>query len=238
MRLLSSLAVKIYADGANKHEMIVLSSKDYIKGLTTNPSLMRHSGITDYSEFCKDILTHISNKPILFEVFSDDFYEMERQARIISSWGKNVYVKIPVMNTRRESSYELIRRLSYANIKLNVTAIMTLEQVERVSASLSLAVPSIISIFVGRIADTGVYPVQIIKDSKDIISQTPSKELLWASPRELLNIFQANSAGCDIITVNTSILSKLNLLGKDLTEFSLETVRMFHSDAETAGYVL
>ena len=238
MKKIEDLKIKIFADGADRAAMIDMYSKSYIKGLTTNPTLMRKAGIIDYQEFCKDILVDIKDKPLSFEVFSDDFSEMARQAREISSWGKNIYVKIPISNTLGKESYEIIERLASENIKLNITAIMTLDQVENVAKRLNPDVPSYVSIFAGRIADTGVDPVPLMAKAVKIIQPNSSSELIWASPRELLNIFQADEIGCQVITVTPDILKKLSLVGHSLKEYSLETVKMFHSDAVAAGYKL
>jgi transaldolase len=218
--------------------MIEMAAKPFIKGLTTNPTLMRKAGITDYRSFALDVLKDIPNKPISFEVFSDDFTEMERQAIQISSWGKNVYVKIPITNTQHQSACELVRKLSKLGIKLNVTALMTLEQVREVAASLEPTVPSYISVFAGRIADTGQSPEEIVKPSLDQLSDLPQTELIWASPRELLNIVQAATLGCHVITLGSDLLSKIGLLGKPLEEYSLETVKMFYEDAIKSGFTL
>jgi transaldolase len=232
------LKIKIFADGANRLEMLEIYGKPYIKGLTTNPTLMNKAGISDYRSFCKDILSYIKDKPLSFEVFSDDFDEMERQALEIASWGDNVYVKIPITNTKKEPSYTILNRLSERNVKLNVTAIMTLDQVKSAVASLKPSVPSYISVFAGRIADTGRDPVPIMARAVDLLKAAPAAELIWASPRELLNIFQANEIGCQVITVTNDILKKLSLIGYDLEDYSLDTVRMFHMDAVSAGFVL
>lgn len=236
MKKLFDLKIKIFADGANKVNMIKMYNDPLIKGLTTNPSLMKKEGISDYASFCKDILKNITNKPISFEVFSDDFSEMKRQALEIASWGDNVFVKIPITNTKKESSYELIKELSNLGVKLNVTAIMTIEQVQNVITALNPKVRSYISIFAGRIADTGVDPVNIVKSSLDLIKPYREFEIIWASPRELLNIFQANDIGCQIITVTNDILKKLSLIGYNLDDYSLDTVKMFYSDAKDVGY--
>ncbi|MDF1761457.1 MAG: transaldolase [Coxiellaceae bacterium] len=238
MQVLEQLKVKIFSDGADKEDMLSMYSKPYIHGLTTNPTLMKKAGITDYRDFCKDILATISDKSISFEVFSDDFAEMERQALEIASWGENVYVKIPITNTKRESSCGLIKRLVEKNVKVNVTAIMTLQQVEEVASVLSTSVPSYVSVFAGRIADTGCDPVPIMQASVDLLSNNPMAELIWASPRELLNILQAEQIGCHIITVTSAILNKLSLIGYDLSDYSLDTVKMFYNDAQSAGYNL
>jgi len=232
----SELKVKIFADGADKQGMIEMASKSFIHGLTTNPTLMRKAGITDYKSFAQDILKSISEKPISFEVFSDDFNEMEKQADEIASWGDNVYVKIPITNTKKEGAYELIGRLAKKNVKLNITAIMTLSQVNGVMQQLNPAVPSYVSVFAGRIADTGVDPVPLMKECVDLLKKNPNAELIWASPRELLNIFQADAIGCHVITVTNDVLKKLELVGKELEEYSLDTVKMFYNDAKSAGF--
>lgn len=238
MKTLEQLKVKIFADGADLNGILELYRNPYITGFTTNPTLMRKSGISDYERFSCQILEHITDRPISFEVFSDEFDEMERQARKIAAWGKNVYVKIPVTNTRRESSVALIHRLASEGVKLNVTAILTLEQVSMVSRALQNYVPSYISVFAGRIADTGRDPGALMKEAVQIMSPYTTQELIWASPRELLNIFHADEIGCHIITVTHDILKKLALVGKDLDEYSLDTVKMFYSDAEKAGFQL
>ncbi len=238
MKKIEELKVKIFADGADKAGMLEMYAKPYIKGLTTNPTLMRKVGITDYRAFCKDILTVIKDKPLSFEVFSDNFAEMERQAMEIAGWGANVYVKIPVTNTRRETCYELVKKLAGQKVKLNVTAIMTLTQVRDVVASLDPHVPSYVSVFAGRIADTGRDPVPMMAAAVKQLKIAPASELIWASPRELLNIFQADEIGCHVITVTNDILKKLSLVGYDLDQFSLDTVKMFHDDAKAANYRL
>jgi len=217
--------------------MLELYANPLIQGFTTNPSLMRKANITDYSAFAADILQSIPDRPISFEVFANDFPEVERQARRIATWGKNVYVKIPVTNTLREPAAPLIRRLSRDGIKLNVTAILTLEQVGEVVDALAGGAPSYVSVFAGRIADTGVDPVPLMAEAVRMLKPHPQMELIWASPRELLNVFHADCAGCHIITVSPDILKKLSLVGKDLTEFSLETVKMFAEDAAKVGFV-
>lgn len=236
MKKVEDLSVKIFADGADKEGMLEMYAKPYIKGLTTNPTLMRKAGITDYKSFAKDILSVISDRPISFEVFSDDFADMERQALEIASWGENVYVKIPVTNTKRETCYALVKKLAGRKVKLNVTAIMTLEQVRDVVASLDPDVPSYVSVFAGRIADTGRDPVPLMATAMEILKVAPAAELIWASPRELLNIFQADAIGCQVITVTSDILKKLSLVGYDLDEYSLDTVKMFYNDAAIAGF--
>ena len=238
MKKIENLNIKIFADGAEKTKMLELNSSPLIKGLTTNPTLMKKAGIVNYSEFCNDILNYVKDKPISFEVFSDDFYEMERQALKISSWAKNVYVKIPITNTKREKSEELIKKLSLAGVKLNVTAIMNLDQVENVLSSLSQKIPSYISVFAGRIADTGVDPIPVMKQCLNMMKSNKLSELIWASPRELLNIFQADEIGCHVITVTPEILSKIKFVGYDLSEFSLDTVKMFYKDSIDAGFSL
>ena len=238
MKKIENLNIKIFADGAEKTKMLELNSSPLIKGLTTNPTLMKKAGIVNYSEFCTDILNYVKDKPISFEVFSDDFYEMERQALKISSWAKNVYVKIPITNTKGEKSEELIKKLSLAGVKLNVTAIMNLDQVENVLSSLSHKIPSYISVFAGRIADTGVDPLPVMKQCLNMMKSNKLSELIWASPRELLNIFQADEIGCHVITVTPEILSKIKFVGYDLSEFSLDTVKMFYKDSIDAGFSL
>ncbi len=232
----SDLRVKLFADGADKAGMLEMYSKSFIKGFTTNPTLMRKAGVNNYVEFALEILRAIPDRPISFEVFSDEFAEMESQARVISSWGPNVYVKIPVSNTRRQPSYDLVHRLSHTGIQINVTAVMTLEQVHEVAAAVKGGAPSCVSVFAGRIADTGRDPLPIMTDALDLLKDSPEAELIWASPRELINIFQADAIGCHIITVTNDVLKKLQFIGKDLKDFSLETVKMFRRDAMLAGY--
>lgn len=236
--MIDNLKVKIFSDGANKTNMLDMYAKSYIKGLTTNPTLMKKAGIKNYKSFCLDILKVIKDKPISFEVFSDDFEEMEKQANEIASWADNVYVKIPITNTKKESSCELIQRLVLNKIKVNVTAIMTLNQVQLTVNSLDSKTPSYISIFAGRIADTGVDPVPIMIKALEIMKVNKSSELIWASPRELLNLIQADQIGCHIITVTPDILNKVKYLGYDLESFSLDTVKMFYNDSIVAGYSL
>jgi transaldolase len=238
MKRLEDLDVKIFADGADKSDMLDMYAQPYIKGLTTNPTLMRKAGISDYSGFCKEILSQIKDKPISFEVFSDDFHDMERQALEIANWGDNVYVKIPITNTKREASCELIERLAKRSVKLNVTAILTLQQVRDVINSLNPEVASYVSVFAGRIADTGRDPVPIMAAAVEMMKIVPKTELIWASPRELLNIFQADQIGCHVITVTRDILKKLPLIGYSLDSYSLETVKMFHQDAVAADFKL
>jgi len=232
------LKVKIFADGADKAGMLEMYGKPWIKGMTTNPTLMRKAGITDYRAFARDILAAIPDRPISFEVFSDEFREMERQAMEIAGWGDNVYVKIPVTNTRRETSYALIHGLVERKVKINVTALMSLEQVRDTVAALDARVPSYVSVFAGRIADTGRDPVPLMAAAVEILKLKPAAELIWASPRELLNIFQADAIGCHVITVTNDILKKLALVGTDLHDYSLDTVKMFHNDAAAAGFKL
>ena len=238
MKTVGQLKVKIFADGADKAGMLEMYAKPFVKGLTTNPTLMKKAGITDYRAFCKEILTSIKDKPLSFEVFSDDFSEMERQALEIASWGENVYVKIPVTNTKQETCYALVKKLAAQKVKLNVTALMTLTQVRDVVASLDPNVPSYVSVFAGRVADTGFDPVPMMAKSVEILKAAPASELIWASPRELLNIFQADEIGCHVITVTNDILKKLSLVGYDLDEYSLDTVKMFYKDALEAGFKL
>jgi transaldolase len=238
MKAIEELSVKIFADGADKAGMLEMYAKPFIKGLTTNPTLMRKAGIADYKAFSLDILEAIPNRPVSLEVFTDDFAEMERQALEIASWGKNVYVKIPVTNTKREASCNLIKKLAAKKVKLNVTAMMTLAQVRDVVAALDPEVPSYVSVFAGRIADTGEDPVPLMATALELLKAAPAAELIWASPRELLNIFQADAIGCHIITVTNELLKKLHLVGKDLDDYSLETVKMFFDDARAAGFKL
>jgi transaldolase len=239
MKSLQDLKVQIYADGADKAGILDLYAKPYIKGLTTNPTLMKKVGIKDYEVFARDILTSVTAKPISLEVFSDDFSEMKRQGLKIASWGSNVYVKIPITNSRGESSIPLIAELAQQNVKLNITAILTLAQVRDVAAALNPAVPSVVSVFAGRIADTGRDPMPIMRASKALLESQPKAELLWASVREVLNIVQADEAGCEIVTVPHDILNKAaKMLGNDLTALSLDTVKMFAKDAADAGYKL
>jgi transaldolase len=235
---LSQLKIKIFADGADKAQILEANGHPLVRGFTTNPTLMRFAGVTDYEAFAQEILSVIKDRPISFEVFSDEFCEMERQARKIASWADNVFVKIPVMNTQRQSSMELVKSLTHSGVRVNVTAILTLDQVERATAAVGGGAPSVISVFAGRIADTGCDPVPLMSRAAKIVSAYPNIELLWASPRELLNIFQANDAGCDIITVPQSILAKLEIVGKNLNDYSLETVQMFLNDARKSGYQL
>jgi transaldolase len=238
MKKLENLKIKIFADGADKNGMLEMYAQSYIKGLTTNPTLMKRAGISDYRAFCKEILSHIKDKPLSFEVFSDNFADMERQALEIASWGDNVYVKIPVTNTKQEVCYELVKKLGMQKVKINVTAIMTLTQVRDVVAVLNPEVPSYVSVFAGRIADTGMDPVPLMAAAVEMLKTSPAAELIWASPRELLNIFQADAVGCHVITVTNDILKKLSLVGYDLDAYSLDTVKMFHKDAVSASFIL
>ena len=238
MKRLSELTVKLYADGADKARMLEMYGHPLIKGFTTNPTLMRQAGVSDYRTFACEILRAIPDRPISFEVFADEFTEMERQAREIASWGDNVYVKVPVTNTRRESSSNLVRRLSRAGVKLNVTALLALDQVRVMSECLADGPLSYISVFAGRIADTGRDPVPMMAAAVELLQPYPNLELIWASPRELLNIFQADTVGCHIITATYEILKKLNLVGRDLHEYSLDTVRMFYEDGQKARVML
>ncbi len=234
-----SLPVKIFADGADLLGIADLYRKPYIQGLTTNPTLMRKVGLTDYEAFARAVLKDVKSKPISFEVFSDDFPEMRRQALRIRDWQDNVYVKIPITNTSGESAVPLIKELVNEGVKVNVTAVLTPRQVQAVAAALSSSVPAVVSVFAGRIADTGVDPLPIMRESLEILRGLPNAELLWASVREVLNVFQAAACSCHIVTVPHDILKKLvELGGKDLDELSLDTVRMFHQDAVAAGFTL
>lgn len=236
-RTLKDLRIKIFADGADKAGMLQLNANPLITGMTTNPTLMRKVGITDFEAFARDILQSVMAKPLSLEVFSDEFPEMKRQALKINGWGKNVYVKIPITNSHGQSSLPLVRELAQEGVKLNVTAILTRAQVEGVAQALNPKVPAVVSVFAGRIADTGVDPVGIMTDSKKILAGLPQAELLWASVREVLNIFQANDCGCHIVTVTHDVLAKaLKMSGMDLTELSLDTVKMFANDAKAAGF--
>ena len=238
MTVMDELKVKLYADGADRDGMLEMYDKPYIQGFTTNPTLMKKAGISDYEAFAHDILQSIPDRPISFEVFADEFEEMERQALKIKTWGENVYVKIPVSNTRKEMSYNLIQRLSEAGVRLNITAMLTLDQVQQVADAVKDGPESIVSVFAGRIADTGLDPVPVMTEALEILQSAPRAELLWASPREVLNIYQADAIGCHIITATNDIIRKLSLAGKDLAQYSLETVQMFYGDAEKAGYSL
>jgi transaldolase len=237
-RVSAALRVKVFADGADLDGIRRLAADPLINGFTTNPTLMRKAGISDYAQFAHDVLDAVSDRPVSFEVFSDDPREMERQARLIASWGENVYVKIPVTDTHGTSTGDLIRRLSTAGVQLNVTGMTTVGQVEHVVSRLEGDAAAVVSVFAGRIADTGVDPVPVMTQALEVLALTPRVELLWASPREVLNIVQADQIGCHIITVTHELLKKVHLLGYDLTAMSLDTVRMFHDDARAAGYTL
>src|ERR1700758_2500993 len=238
MKSVSDLKVQIFADGADKASMLDLYRQSYIKGFTTNPTLMRNAGVGDYESFAREILRDIPDRPISFEVFADDFAEMARQARKIATWGKNIRVKIPITNTRRDSAISLCERLTQEGIPLNVTAVFTLEQVQAVVDAVKGGAPTYVSVFAGRIADTGVDPVPLMAEAVRRLTAAPNTELIWASPRELLNIFQADAISCHIITVTNDILKKLALIGKDLGDYSLETVKMFYDDGRAAGFAL
>ena len=239
MSTLKDLKVKLFADGADKAGMLQLNANPLIQGMTTNPSLMRKAGIHDYEPFARELLQHISEKPISFEVFSDEFPEMRRQGLKIRDWAKNVYVKIPITNTRGESSLPLVKELALEGVKLNVTAILTLAQVDGVARALNPRVPAVVSVFAGRIADTGVDPMPQMRESKKLLAGLPQAELLWASVREVLNIFQADACGCAIVTVPHDILAKaMKMVGTDLSVLSLDTVKMFAVDAKAAGFSL
>jgi len=237
MKSVSDLRVQIFADGADKASMLELYRQPFIKGFTTNPTLMRAIGITDYEGFALDLLATIQDRPISFEVFADDEPEMEEQARHIAAWGRNVFVKVPVMTTNGAPTYDLVRHLSRDGIQLNVTALLTLEQVRDVCGALQRDVPAYVSVFAGRIADTGRDPVPLMREAVAMVNDV-NAQLIWASPRELLNVFQADEIGCHVITATTDILKKLPLVGKDLHEFSQETVQMFRRDAVKSGYSL
>jgi transaldolase len=238
VKLVSELKIKLFADGSDKAQIGRSKTNPLIKGFTTKPALMRSAGVTDYESFAREILEIVRDLPISFEVLADEFSEMERQARKIASWADNVYVKIPVTSTRGESAMGLASRLARSGVKVNVTAVLTLDQVRYAATALGGGAPSVISVFAGRIADTGRDPVPLMTAAVKLLSAYPNVELLWASPRELLNIFQANDAGCHIITVSEGVVSKLQNVGKDLLDYSLETVQMFQSDAARSGYKL
>ncbi len=238
MRSPYDLKVKLFGDGADIASILDLYAKPYIKGFTTNPTLMKKAGLTDYAGFAKQLVEAVPDRPISFEVFADDFAEMERQALIISSWGDNVYVKIPITNTKREPSYPLIEKLAGRGLKLNVTALMTLSQVAETAKCLAGSSSSYISVFAGRIADTGRDPIPMMAAAIELMRPHPGLELIWASPRELLNVFQADSIGCHIITVTPDVLAKLALVDKNLDDYSLETVQMFYNDGKKAGFML
>lgn len=232
---LDKLRIKLFADGADVARMSEMAARPHIKGFTTNPTLMRKAGVSDYRAFAKEVLNAIPDHPISFEVISDDFEEMAREAKEIASWGRNVYVKIPVTNTRGESSMPLVSMLCSEGIQVNVTALLTIEQVERTCEALKGGPPSLVSVFAGRIADTGRDPIPTMKRSLEILTGVPAAELIWASPRELLNIFQAEEIGCHVITATVDLLDKLELVGRDLNDFSLATVKMFFEDARASG---
>lgn len=236
--MIDSLSVKIFADGADLDAILALAANKRISGFTTNPTLMWKAGLTDYQEFAQRLLERITEHPISFEVFADDVDEIRRQALMISRWGANVYVKVPVCTTTGESMAPLIRSLSESGVKVNVTALFTTAQVELITEAVKDGAPSYISVFAGRIADAGIDPVPIMARAVDIMVAAPGSELIWASPREVLNIVQADQIGCHIITITSDLLNKLDLLGKDLLQFSLETVQMFHRDAAAAGFTL
>jgi transaldolase len=236
--VLETISTRIFADGADLDGILAFASDPRIAGFTTNPTLMWKAGLTDYAEFAKRLLERITTHPISFEVFADDVEEMTRQARIIASWGENVYVKIPVTTTKGESLAPLVRELSEGGVKVNVTALFTTAQVELITAAVKDGAPSFISVFAGRIADAGIDPVPIIARSVDIMVDAPRSQLIWASPREVLNLIQADRVGCHIITMTHDLLKKLDCLGKNLEQYSLETVRMFHGDAAAAGFSL
>ena len=232
------LKIELYADGADVRDMVAARDAGLVRGFTTNPTLMRKCGVADYEKFAREALSAVGNLPISFEVFADEFEEMERQAKQIAKWGDCVFVKIPITNTRREPSIDLIRRLAAAGVKLNITAILTLDQVRRVTEALNAEIPAIVSVFAGRIADTGRDPVPLMAEAAKIVAKKPKARLLWASPRELLNIFQAEACGCHIITVTADILKKLTMVGKSLDDLSLDTLKMFYNDAAAAGFRL
>jgi transaldolase len=238
LKKISDLKVQLFADGADKDQILRAQANPLIRGFTTNPTLMRAAGVKNYEAFAHEVLEIVQDKPVSFEVLADEFEEMELQARKIASWADNVVVKIPVTNTRRQSSMELVRHLAHSGVKVNVTAVLTLEQVHQASAALGGGAPSIISVFAGRIADTGRDPVPLIASAVKIVSAHSEIQIIWASPRELLNIFQADDVGCHIITVTENILAKLGTVGRDLDDYSLETVDMFYTDAVRSGYRL
>jgi transaldolase len=238
MSLVDELRVKIFADGADFDGIMKMYANPLIKGFTTNPTLMRKAGVSDYEAFARKLLAAVPDRPVSLEVFADGFDEMERQARVIASWGSNVNVKIPVTNTKRKFSGPLIRKLSAAGVTLNVTAVFTLDQVRQVTECLAPDTPAIVSVFAGRVADSGMDPVPLMAEAVNILKAKPKAELIWASPRELLNIIQADAIGCHIITVTNDILAKLGLVGKNQDDYSLETVQMFHHDAAAAGFAI
>jgi|TARA_B100001750_G_scaffold244425_1_gene261733 transaldolase len=233
---LDTLKIKIFADGADVNTIKSLNAEKWVQGFTTNPTLMKQAGVEDYKSFALEVLAEVKEKPISFEVFADDFSEMEEQAKEIASWGENIYVKIPVTNTKGESSKDLIKNLSEAGVRMNITAVFTTEQTEEIVDSLAPETANIISIFAGRIADAGTDPVPVMKNCLNVIKSKPKTELLWASPREVLNLLQADEIGCHIITITNDLLQKTKLIGKSLEEYSKETVEMFFNDASEAGY--
>ncbi|MHB1861361.1 MAG: transaldolase [Gemmatimonadaceae bacterium] len=233
-----ALRIEVYSDGADLQEMQHAYRTGIVRGFTTNPTLMRKAGVSDYETFAKAALAEIHELPISFEVFADEFREMERQALTIASWGNNVFVKIPITNTRSETSIPLIRSLVSADVKVNVTAVMTVRQVEQTAAALSTTIPAVVSVFAGRIADTGRDPMPIMREAASIIVDNPNARLLWASPREVLNVYQAEECGCHIVTATKSIIDKLPMRGTDLDDLSLATVKMFYADAQHAGYTI
>jgi transaldolase len=235
---LDSLRVKVFADGADLQGMLAMARLPYVRGFTTNPTLMRKAGVQDYRAFAQEVVAALPGRPLSFEVFSDEWDEMERQARVIAAWGSNVYVKVPVSNTRGEPAYELVRRLSADGLQLNVTALMTLEQVRATAAALTPGTRAFVSLFAGRIADSGRDPVPMVAEAVDVLRPHAEWELIWASPREVLNVVQADAVGCHVITMTPDLIRKLPSLGKELTQFSLETVRMFHEDGRAAGFSL
>jgi transaldolase len=236
--MLSDLKIKIFADGADADSIAQLAQNEAIRGFTTNPTLMRAAGVTDYERFAQQVLPCAAGRPISFEVFADDFAEMERQARKIASWGDNVYVKIPITNTAGDSSKELLSRLAGAGVRVNVTALLTVDQVRTASLALAGGAPSFISVFAGRVADTGRDPIPVMQDALEVMAPHANLELIWASPREILNVVQADAIGCHVITVTHDVLRKLPLLGRELLDHSLDTVRMFYRDAQAAGFTL
>ena len=238
MTTVDQLQVRIFADGAEKAGMLEMYRKPFVKGFTTNPTLMRKVGVSNYEAFAKDIIAAIPDRSISFEVFADDFTEMERQARRIAPWGKHVSVKIPITNTKGESAIALVRKLSQDGVALNVTAMFTLKQVQDVVDAVKGGAPCFVSVFAGRVADTGRDPVPLMAEAVRMLKAAPNTALIWASPRELLNVFQADEIGCHVITVTNDIIKKLSLVGKDMDEYSLETVKMFYEDGKAAGYKL
>ncbi|MEM7406128.1 MAG: transaldolase [Pseudomonadota bacterium] len=235
---MDNLNIKLFADGADIDGIKEMAGNPLIRGFTTNPTLMRNAGVSDYEQFARDVLQVVTDAPVSFEVFADDWPTMEAQAKTIASWGSNVNVKIPVSNTAGEPSTDLIRRLSADGVAVNVTAVFTLDQVGAIAAALDRDTPAIVSVFAGRIADTGLDPIPLMREAAALLNDLPKAELLWASPRELLNVFHAEEAGCDIITATNDLLKKLTLIGKDLTDYSTETVQMFYRDASAAAYTI